>query len=42
VIYRRGQRLFEYGACVGRRLDAEKGVFEYSVDGNYGDYTIRI
>ncbi|MFW5937242.1 MAG: DEAD/DEAH box helicase, partial [Desulfosalsimonas sp.] len=42
VIYRRGRRLFEYGACAGRSLDAEKAVFEYAVDGNYGDYTIRI
>lgn len=42
VIYRGGRRLFEYGACAGRSLDAEKAVFEYTVDGNCGDYTIRI
>ena len=37
MIYRRGERLFEYGACVGRRMDAENGLFEYAVDGNYAD-----
>ncbi len=42
IIYKRGERLFEYGACVGRRRDDENGLFEYAVDGNYGDYTIRI
>jgi len=42
IIYKRGQRLFEYGACVGRQLDAENGAYEYFVDGNYGDYTIQI
>ncbi len=42
IIYKRGERLFEYGACVGRRMDAQNGRFEYAVDGSYGDYTIRI
>ena len=42
IIYRRGERLFEYGACMGRLLDTGNGMFEYAVDGNYGDYTIKI
>jgi superfamily II DNA or RNA helicase len=42
IIFKRGQRLFEYGACVGRSLDPDNGLFEYAVDGSYGDYTIRI
>ena len=42
IIYKRGERLFEYGACVGHRLDTENGCYEYFVDGNYGDYTIQI
>ncbi len=42
IIYKRGERLFEYGACVGRCLDVTNGRFEYAVDGNYGDYTIEI
>ncbi|MFP4531952.1 MAG: DEAD/DEAH box helicase [Desulfobacterales bacterium] len=42
IIFKRGERLFEYGACVGGCLDAENGRFEYTVDGNYGDYTIEI
>ncbi|HMA86771.1 MAG TPA: SNF2-related protein [Desulfosalsimonadaceae bacterium] len=42
IIYKRGERLFEYGACVGHRLDPENGCYEYFVDGNYGDYTIQI
>ena len=42
VIYKRGERLFEYGACINRMADFEQGCFAYEVDGNYGDYTIRI
>ncbi len=42
IIYKRGERLFEYGACAGTYIDAENGCYEYVADGNYGDYAIEI
>ncbi|MGM0452330.1 MAG: SWIM zinc finger family protein, partial [Thermodesulfobacteriota bacterium] len=42
IIYKRGERLFEYGACAGTYIDAENGCYEYMADGNYGDYFIEI
>ncbi len=42
VIFRRGERLFEYGACINRKADLHAGSFVYEVDGSYGDYTIEI
>ena len=42
IIFQRGVRLHEYGAysCIDAR--PAEGVFDYDVDGNYGDYTVRI
>ena len=42
IVYKRGERLFEFGACVNKHLNSEKGMFEYVVDGDYGDYSITI
>ncbi|MFZ2632309.1 MAG: DEAD/DEAH box helicase [Desulfosalsimonadaceae bacterium] len=42
MIYKRGEKLFETGAYCCLFSDLEKGKFEYGVDGNYGDYQIRI
>jgi uncharacterized Zn finger protein len=42
IIFKRGERLFEYGACINREADFNTGRFGYEVDGNYGDYTIEI
>ncbi|MEZ4604145.1 MAG: hypothetical protein R2861_12355 [Desulfobacterales bacterium] len=42
IIFKRGERLFEYGACINREADFGAGRFVYEVDGNYGDYTIEI
>lgn len=42
LIYKRGLRLYENGAFMLRTADYEKGLFDYQVDGNFGDYTTRI
>ncbi|MGD8363307.1 MAG: SWIM zinc finger family protein [Desulfobacterales bacterium] len=42
VIFKRGVHLFEHGSFVLKQADMDKGWFAYEMDGNYGDYTIRI
>jgi superfamily II DNA or RNA helicase len=42
VIFRRGVHLFEHGSFVLKQADMDTGRFVYEMDGNYGDYTIRI
>lgn len=42
VIFQRGVHLFEHGCFVLKQADMDKGWFAYEMDGNYGDYTIRI
>ena len=42
VIFQRGVHLFEHGSFVLKQADMDKGWFAYEMDGNYGDYTIRI
>jgi superfamily II DNA or RNA helicase len=42
VIFQRGVHLFEHGSFVLKQADMDKGWFAYEMDGNFGDYTIRI
>jgi superfamily II DNA or RNA helicase len=42
VIFQRGVRLYEHGSFMLKKADVDKGWFAYEMDGNYGDYTIRI
>ena len=42
LIYKRGERLFEHGACVKKYQAPKANAFEYAVDGSYGDYSIEI
>ena len=42
VIYERGVGIYEHGSFVLKEAEPSKGSFTYLVDGNYGDYTIRI
>jgi hypothetical protein len=42
AIYRRGERLCRRGAFIPQQSDADNGRYEFWVDGNYGDYTIRV
>ncbi len=42
VIFKRGVHLFEHGSFVLKQADMDNGWFAYEMDGNYGDYTIRI
>jgi superfamily II DNA or RNA helicase len=42
VIFHRGIQLYQNGSFVLKEADAEQGWFVYEVDGNYGDYTIKI
>lgn len=42
LIFKRGERLFEHGACVKKHHDQNSNAFEYAVDGSYGDYAIEI
>lgn len=42
AIYTRGLRLCTHGAFVPMQIDSEQEHYEFSVDGNYGDYTIKV
>jgi len=42
VIFERGRKLYEYGAYMCTQADPDQGRFAYQVDGNYGDYTLKI
>jgi hypothetical protein len=42
VIFQRGVHLFEHGSFVLKQADMDKGWFAYEMDGNFGDYAIRI
>ncbi len=42
IIYERGLDIYEHGSFVLRESDQKNGVFDYEVDGNYGDYLTQI
>jgi superfamily II DNA or RNA helicase/predicted nucleic acid-binding Zn finger protein len=42
IIFLRGQRIFRHGAFVLKDTDPDYRQFIYEMDGNYGDYTIRL
>ena len=42
IIYQRGVRLYENGAYCCTEFDPKNGFFRYDVDGDYGDYAIKI
>jgi len=42
IIWQRGITLYQHGAYACMEADLVKGRFEYDVDGNYGDYAVRI
>lgn len=42
IIFKRGLSLYEYGSYSCTKANPEEGVFEYEVDGNYGDYVTAV
>ena len=42
AMFKKGQRLYEYGAFACAECNPEKGTFVYDVDGSYGDYVTRV
>jgi hypothetical protein len=42
VIYKRGEAIFHTGNYTPETFDPEAGRFIYTVDGNYGDYTVTV
>lgn len=42
AIYSRGVRLCAHGAFAPITIDEPKGQYEFFVDGNCGDYTVRV
>lgn len=42
VIYTRGLRIYQYGSFLLDEAEDEKGIYQYKVDGNYGDYRTKI
>ncbi len=42
VIYRRGKNIFKLGNYYLKEADLEKQSFKYIIDGNYGDYEVRV
>jgi hypothetical protein len=42
AMFKKGHRLYEYGAFASADCNPEKGTFVYDVDGSYGDYVTRV
>ncbi len=42
TIFQRGIRIHDNGGYYCREFDQEQGIYEYEVDGNYGDYDVVI
>ncbi len=42
IIYKRGENIFRLGSYYLKEADYERKLFAYFVDGNYGDYDVKV
>ena len=42
IIFTRGENIYLLGNYFNEESDSEKGIYSYTMNGNYGDYTVHV